>query len=95
MNNITNKDLKLLKSCRAEITRGDRSLVNLLISRMNNAILIGRVKKKACEPIVQPMIESTLNGVLINRIAERFKALENLNLGMRNALLRLLQRIQD
>lgn len=54
MNNITNKDLKLLKSCRAEITRGDRSLVNLLISRMNNAILIGRVKKKACEPIVQP-----------------------------------------
>ena len=27
----------------------------LLISRMNNnAILIGRVKEKACEPIVQP-----------------------------------------
>ena len=54
MTNVTNKDLKLLQSCRAEITRGDRSLVNLLISRMNNAILIGRVKKKACEPIVQP-----------------------------------------
>ena len=54
MNNITNKDLKLLKSCRAEITRGDRSLVNLLISGMNNAILRGRVKKKADEPIVQP-----------------------------------------
>ena len=54
MTNITNKDLKLLQSCRAEITRGDRSLVNLLISRMNNAILIGRVKKKAGEPIVQP-----------------------------------------
>ena len=54
MTNITNSDLKLLKSCRAEITRGDRSLVNLLISRMNNAILIGRVKKKAGEPIVQP-----------------------------------------
>lgn len=54
MTNITNKDLKLLKSCRAEITRGDRSLVNLLISRMNNAILIGRIKKKADEPIVQP-----------------------------------------
>lgn len=54
MTNITNSDLKLLKSCRAEITRGDRSLVNLLISRMNNAILIGRVKEKACEPIVQP-----------------------------------------
>ena len=54
MTNITNSDLKLLKSCRAEITRGDRSLVNLLISRMNNAILIGRIKKKADEPIVQP-----------------------------------------
>ena len=54
MTNITNSDLKLLKSCRAEITRGDRSLVNLLISRMNNAILIGRIKKKVDEPIVQP-----------------------------------------
>lgn len=54
MTNITNSDLKLLQSCRAEITRGDRSLVNLLISRMNNAILIGRIKKKADEPIVQP-----------------------------------------
>ena len=26
----------------------------LLISRMNNTILIGRIKKKANEPIVQP-----------------------------------------
>ena len=54
MTNIQNKDLKLFQSCRAEITRGDRSLVNLLISGMNNAIFRGRVKKKADEPIVQP-----------------------------------------
>ena len=74
MNNITNKDLKLLKSCRAEITRGDRSLVNLLISRMNNPILIGRVKKKAGEPIVQP---DRWNHVMknVHKQIRRFKTL--------------------
>ena len=74
MNNITNKDLKLFKSCRAEITRGDRSLVNLLISGMNNPILIGRVKKKAGEPIVQP---DRWNHVMknVHKQIRRFKTL--------------------
>ena len=74
MTNIQNKDLKLLQSCRAEITRGDRSLVNLLISRMNNAILRGRVKKKADEPIVQP---DRWNHVMknVHKQIRRFKTL--------------------
>ena len=74
MNNITNKDLKLFQSCRAEITRGGRSLVNLLISGMNNAILIGRIKKKADEPIVQP---DRWNHVMknVHKQIRRFKAL--------------------
>lgn len=74
MNNITNKDLKLFQSCRAEITRGGRSLVNLLISGMNNAILIGRIKKKADEPIVQP---DRWNHVMknVHKQIRRFKTL--------------------
>lgn len=50
---VTKEDLALLNHCRAEITRGDRSIVNLLISRMHNAILIGNVKRKMNEPILQ------------------------------------------
>lgn len=50
---LTNEDLLQLQHCRAEITRGDRSIVNLLISRMHNAILIGNVKRKMNEPILQ------------------------------------------
>ena len=74
MTNIQNKDLKLFQSCRAEITRGDRSLVNLLISGMNNAILRGRVKKKADEPIVQP---DRWNHVMknVHKQIRRFKTL--------------------
>ena len=74
MTNIQNKDLKLFQSCRAEITRGDRSLVNLLISGMNNAIFRGRVKKKADEPIVQP---DRWNHVMknVHKQIRRFKTL--------------------
>lgn len=54
LDNLQSHRLKLLKSFRAEITRGDRSLVNLLISRMYNAIEIGRIKNKMGEDIVQP-----------------------------------------
>ena len=74
MTNIQNKDLKLFQSCRAEITRGDRPLVNLLISGMNNAILRGRVKKKADEPIVQP---DRWNHVMknVHKQTRRFKTL--------------------
>ena len=74
MINIQNKDLKLFQSCRAEITRGDHSLVNLLISGMNNAILRRRIKKKADEPIVQP---DRWNHVMknVHKQIRRFKTL--------------------
>ena len=74
MTNVTNSDLKLFQSCRAEITRGDQSLVNLLISGMNNAIVIGRINKKADEPIVQP---DRWNHVMknVHKQIRRFKTL--------------------